>query len=285
MDEKAIATKNTTTLLKEGVLRYFHAQSELYAERYLIPASGDVLGERHRAILQMVKEWHLPTKCRIADLGCGPGFLSFDLSREGYDGVGVDGAPAMILRCQREAAVGDISPLWQYQVGDVEALPLATASFDAAICAGVIEYLPSDEGLLREAVRVLKPGGRFLLCVTNKYGYTVSLYPILHWIKQAPMAVRAVSALRRIVVGGNGAMCFAFLPRKHRPSAIRQALIEHGFRIEKDKFVNFTLLPAPFCSFFSRLKLTIDEKLGFLDGTPLRFLGSCYIVSCIRSEH
>src|ERR1700730_9731937 len=81
MNEKAIAQENAPRLLKEEVLRYFHAQSELYTEHYMIRASGDVLEECHRAILQMVKEWHLPRSCAIADLGCGPGFLSFDLSR------------------------------------------------------------------------------------------------------------------------------------------------------------------------------------------------------------
>jgi hypothetical protein len=83
MEENAIGMKAAPSPLKEGALRYFHAKSELYAKRYWIPASGDVLTERDRALLQMVKEWQLPASCRIADLGCGPGFLSFDLAKAG----------------------------------------------------------------------------------------------------------------------------------------------------------------------------------------------------------
>ena len=84
-------------------------------------------------------------------------------------------------------------------------------------------------------------------------------------------------------VGKYGAMEFGFLPRKHRPGAVRDGMTKHGFRIDHDQYLQFTLLPAPFCTLLSRLKLTIDEKLDVLDRTPLRIIGSCYVV-CARRE-
>ena len=270
--------------LKERALRYFEARSDLYAERYLVTASGDVLRPRHRAIVQMVREMGLPPDARILDLGCGPGFLSFDLAAQGYRGIGVDAALTMIRLCNRRAATEGLSGVWRYQLGDVEALPFRNESFDAAICAGVIEYLPTDENILHEAARVLRRGGRFILCVTNKYGYTVSLSALLYRIKQIRGAIKLASILRRIAVGGKyGVMEFGFLPRKHRPWAAREAMTKHGFRIDKDKYVHFTLLPAPLCALTSRLRPALDERLDVLDRTPLRIIGSCYMMSARKA--
>ena len=275
---------NANAGLKESAIKHFHDKSRLYTERYRVKASGDVLQPRHRALLQMVKTLGLPQASRILDLGCGPGLLSLDLAKQGYRGVGLDAAPAMIERCTLRAADEGFLGLWHYQLGDVEALPFRNESFDAAICAGVIEYLPTDENLLREAARVLKRGARLVLCVTNQYGYTVSLSRVLYRIKSLPGVRRLASTLRKLAVGGNyGAMEFTFLPRKHRPGAVRDSMTKYGFTIDQDQYLQFTLLPAPFCTLLSRLKFTFDEKLDVLDRTPLRVIGSCYVV-CARRE-
>jgi ubiquinone/menaquinone biosynthesis C-methylase UbiE len=279
MTSAANSPKHTLVGSKSEAVQYFHDKADQYCERYSVRTSGDVLWDRHRAILRMVDKSDLSVGSSVIDLGCGPGFLSVELARKGYRGVGLDGAAAMVERCRRQAAGEGIADLWQYEVGDVEAIPFEDARFDAAICAGVIEYLPSDQRLISEAARVLRPGGRFILCVTNKYGYTVSLYSLLHIIKKVPGVVSAGSLLRRLLVGGkHGAMNFGFLPRKQRPSEIRELLIEHGFQIEEDRYLQFTLLPAPFCAMLSRVKLGFEEKLDAMDRTPLRIIGSCYIV-------
>ena len=271
-------------LIKEQAVGYFHRQSEQYAERYSVLARGDMLWDRHQAILEMVRRAALPAGSSIIDLGCGPGLLSLDLARLGYRGIGLDGASAMVERSRSQAQASGMSGLWQYRVGDVEDVPLPSRSFDAAISAGVIEYLPDDYALVREAARLVKPGGRFILCVTNKYGYTVSLYPLFHLLKKVPGMVALASAIRRLLVGGKGgAMDFGFLPRKQRPAEIRRILRQHGFEIEQDRYLQFTLLPAPFCALLSRLKLGFEANLNALDRTPLRVLGSCYILSCRKA--
>jgi 2-polyprenyl-3-methyl-5-hydroxy-6-metoxy-1,4-benzoquinol methylase len=271
-------------LIKEQAVGYFHRQSGQYAERYSVLARGDMLWDRHHAILGLLRAADLPAGSSIIDLGCGPGLLSLDLARLGYRGTGLDGAPAMVEHSRSQAEAAGVAALWQYRVGDVEDVPLPARSFDAAISAGVIEYLPDDYGLVREAARLLKPGGRFILCVTNQYGYTVSLYPVLHWLKKIPGMVSLASAIRRLLVGGKGgAMDFGFLPRKQRPAEIRKILRQHGFEIQHDRYLQFTLVPAPFCALLSRLRLGFEADLNALDRTPLRIFGSCYILSCRKA--
>jgi ubiquinone/menaquinone biosynthesis C-methylase UbiE len=266
--------------LKENAIEYYRSKSAVYNERYSVRANGDLLWVRHHAILEIVRGWHLSRGSRLLDLGCGPGLLTRDLAKMDYCGVGLDASPAMIEHSTRQATAEGISNSWTYQLGDVEALSFPKESFDAAVCAGVIDYLPTDDKLMAEVARVLKPGGWFLLCFTNKFGYTVSLSTPIYLLKGIPGMTYLASRLRSILVGGNqGAMEFNFLPRKHRPAEARNAMTRHGFRMETDKYVHFSLLPAPFCTMISKLNLGIDEKLNALDFTPMRVIGSCYILS------
>jgi ubiquinone/menaquinone biosynthesis C-methylase UbiE len=266
--------------LKEKAVRYFREKASIYNERYSVKAAGDLLWVRHEAVLQMVQEWRLPIDARILDLGCGPGVMTRDLAKLGYRGVGLDASAAMIDNCTERAEAEGLSDSWSYQLGDVEALPFPDHSFDGAVCMGVIDYLTTDEKLLSEVARVLKPGGHFILCFTNKFGYTVSLSTPLFWLKKMPGVKSFASWLRSLFVGGKqGAMEFNFLPRKHSPTVARESLRRHGFRKEGDRYVHFTLLPAPFCTMTSRLNMGIDEKLNELDRTRMRGIGSCYILN------
>ncbi|HXE13291.1 MAG TPA: methyltransferase domain-containing protein [Bryobacteraceae bacterium] len=273
-------------MLKENAIEYFRSKASIYNERYSVKATGDLLWTRHYAILETVQNWRLPRGSRILDLGCGPGLLTRDLANMGYCGIGLDASPAMIAHSRELAESAGIADEWSYRIGDVEAVPLPNESFDAVTCAGVIDYLETDDRILAEAARLLKPNGRFLFCFTNKFGYTVSLSTPIYYLKRLPGAQSFASWLRSLLVGGKqGAMAFDFLPRKHRPAEARSAMAQHGFRILEDRFLHFSLLPAPLCTITSRLNMRIDEKLNELNSTRLRALGSCYILSGCLSDN
>jgi ubiquinone/menaquinone biosynthesis C-methylase UbiE len=102
---------------------------------------------------------------RILDLACGPGTLSFRLARDvSPDGevVGIDLAPGMIELARREAPAG--LPV-RFELMDMEDLRLPDASFGAAVCGHGLQFVPDLLRALREARRVVKPGGRFAASV------------------------------------------------------------------------------------------------------------------------
>ena len=92
---------------------------------------------------------------RVLDVAGGGGIYASHLVRAtGVSVVGVDIADAMV----RQRGLDPLLPL--NVVGDMEALPFADESFDAAIFVACLHHLPDPLLALREAHRVVRRGGR-----------------------------------------------------------------------------------------------------------------------------
>jgi SAM-dependent methyltransferase len=89
------------------------------------------------------------------DIGCGTGALVAPLAELGWTVVGVD-VSADQLRLARERAGAA-----EFVLADAVALPFEDASFDAAFTSLAHTDIDDYEVALREAARVLRPGGRF----------------------------------------------------------------------------------------------------------------------------
>ncbi len=92
----------------------------------------------------------------VADLGCGTGDLAARLARRVRRVVAVDRSAAMLRAAGRRVAGLDNVELHR---ADLEALPLDDGSCDAALLVLALTYVPDPAAVLREAARVLKPGG------------------------------------------------------------------------------------------------------------------------------
>jgi arsenite methyltransferase len=106
----------------------------------------------------------------ILDLGSGPGFLACELAEEvGETGriVGVDISSDMNLIASTRIAAAGLADRVDILEGDATALAFADATFDAAVSMQVIEYLAEPDAVLRELVRVLRPGGRLVIIDTD----------------------------------------------------------------------------------------------------------------------
>jgi ubiquinone/menaquinone biosynthesis C-methylase UbiE len=81
--------------------------------------------------------------------------------RYGADVTGVDLTPARVEGAAELTALVGLSDRVRVIEGDVTAAPLPDARFDAAISQEAFLHVPDKAGAVREAFRVLRPGGRF----------------------------------------------------------------------------------------------------------------------------
>lgn len=101
----------------------------------------------------------------VLDLGSGAGIDCFLAARAvGPTGrvIGVDMTPEMISRARENAHKAGMENV-EFRLGEIEALPVADATVDLIISNCVLNLSPDRPRVLREAMRVLRPGGRLVI--------------------------------------------------------------------------------------------------------------------------
>lgn len=99
---------------------------------------------------------------RVLDLGCGNGALWKILKDKGIKYIGIDNSKDLIERARKQY------PGVEFQTAEALKIPFPDNSFDKIYCIGVIHHIPSEKiriDFLKEAKRVLKPGGKIILRV------------------------------------------------------------------------------------------------------------------------
>lgn len=100
----------------------------------------------------------------VLDIGCGAGFLSNALAREGFQVVGLDASEASLAVARRHDETNRV----RFDVGDALALPYPAASFDAVAAMDFLEHVEDPAAVVAEAARVLRPRGTFFFHTFNR---------------------------------------------------------------------------------------------------------------------
>ncbi len=126
------------------------------------------------------KEINFNKSLRILDIGCGTGRHTIELSKRGYNVVGVDLSDSLLQMAMKKAKESNLEIVFQKQ--DARNLPF-NKEFDAAImmCEGAFPLMETDEmnyEILKSAAASLTDKGKIIFTTLN------GLFPVHHSVEE-----------------------------------------------------------------------------------------------------
>ncbi len=101
----------------------------------------------------------------ILEVGCGNGYLSLELARDGHKVIGIDVSPDIIEVAERSSAAHPRPPGFgslHYVCAEANTWQASEASFDCVIFNRVLHHLPALPQAMAQVQRLLKQGGRII---------------------------------------------------------------------------------------------------------------------------
>lgn len=149
---------------KERIVRYWGKRSESFLTQRKAELHSPVAGRWSEEISRRLTG---NRKLKILDVGCGSGFFTILLAKQGHEVIGTDLTPEMIensIELAREECTE-----CEFRIMDAEQLAFPDETFDVVISRNLTWTLPHVERAYREWIRVLKKDG-ILLNFDANYG-------------------------------------------------------------------------------------------------------------------
>ena len=127
---------------------------------------------------------------RLLDIGCGTGMAAQLAAKLGAIVTGLDASEAELVIARERVPNGD------FRCGEMEELPYADASFDVVTAFNSLQFADNPLHALREARRVVKPGGYVAMVVLGRAEdseFSVTLNAVMACLPSPPSAVRTFS--------------------------------------------------------------------------------------------
>jgi len=163
-------TPLTQAELRSLLLQYRHENWEgIQTPSWRKRVVDDILNDEGESVLRQIAPfWKLPAEARVLDVGSGVGSFVLACRRRGIRAFGIE--PDRIGQGGRVTAIQIArrrleDPVFVSGVG--EKLPFADASFGLVTMNQVLEHVSDQASVVREAVRVVKPGGAVYVACPN----------------------------------------------------------------------------------------------------------------------
>ncbi len=119
----------------------------------------------------------LPPEGRTLEVGSGSGRLSCFLAMAGYHTACLDYSLEALRAAKANYSTAEVAG-W-FVAGEGSRLPAVDGSYDVVLSTGLLEHFPDPSPIVREMVRVLRPGGLFYSDIVPR---KFSLFRSLDWI-------------------------------------------------------------------------------------------------------
>lgn len=152
---------------------YYHPIAERYYNQ-AIPAMLQLMGVKPGA--------------KLLDAGCGPGVHSVRAAHAGCRVYAVDISPTMLREARARVANADLASAVEFHQDDLTQLTIPDGSFRYVFSWGVVIHIHGVEKALDELARIIEPGGKLALYVTNKAAWDHKLESLVRFLLRKPMS-------------------------------------------------------------------------------------------------
>jgi SAM-dependent methyltransferase len=154
-----------------------------WAQDYYEPAA---LQYYDRAIAKMVRLLDPKPGTMVLDAGCGTGVHSIRVANLGFKVHAIDISDVVLQSAQRNAQQAGVADKIEFEQADLTKLRFEGLSFENIFSWGVIIHIPEIDQALAELVRVLAPGGRLALQITNSRAWDYGVESIARMVLRKP---------------------------------------------------------------------------------------------------
>jgi ubiquinone/menaquinone biosynthesis C-methylase UbiE len=146
---------------KDANVRYHDYEAEVYDDKWHISYDDRCIDYARDRFVHVAGRDGWPYR-KALEVGCGTGFFLLNLRQAGVldEGHVTDISAGMVDVAVRNAKALGFEV--EGRVADAESLPYDDGAFDLVVGHAVLHHIPDVELALREVLRVLKPGGRFV---------------------------------------------------------------------------------------------------------------------------
>lgn len=173
--------------------------SAYYTEQSALPRTRDRFARvRDKALRLVAQQGDATAPLMVLDIGCGAGTQAWLWSELGHrvHGIDVNGELIDVAQARARADGLDVS----FEVGTATSLPFPDHVMDVCLMPELLEHVDDWQSCIREAVRVLKPGGLLYLSSTNalcpmQSEFNLPLYswypaPLKRWVERLSVTSR-----------------------------------------------------------------------------------------------
>ena len=191
-------------------------------------------------------------KLRVLDVGCGGGFLTNYLAPQGHAVTGLDFASDAL----KVARVHDATGRVEYIEGDAFRLPFPDGTFDAVCALDFLEHVEEPELAIREAARVLVPGGGFIFYTFNRnwLAWLVAIKGLEWFVRNTPPNLHV---LRHFI----------------KPEELTSMCARSGLAVESVQGMAPVVFSAAFRKLLTRHTVADSFAFRFTRSTKLSYIG------------
>lgn len=265
-----ISQRDDPPELKHEVGEHFASAAEFYGELYQgTTALAHLFATRLKRVRELIDNVE---GISVLDIGCGPGIIAAYLIERNSKYFGLDLTIEMLVDHQARIDSSDSDYL---AVGDMENLPYHESSFDVVLCLGALEYLDNVSQAIQEMSRVMKENGSIIISMQNRW----SLYRF--WDRHFYHG-RIFNLLRKLL---GREISSPLLEKSYSRQYFCELLADNQLTVVDVVYYDFNLWLSPLDKYFPQLCVFTSRKLEALRRTPLKDLGTGFIIKARKGKH